>query len=82
VAPVALLPANPVPVAPQIRCVEGYDHDMAGAGLDALPATGADIRLASLERVDATDLERPAQRGISAHRRMAAITAKAATNIT
>jgi hypothetical protein len=69
-------------VAAQIRFVHGDDDDMAGAGLDALPAARTDVRLPGLKRVDAADLDRSAQRGISAHRRMAAITAKAAMTIT
>jgi hypothetical protein len=69
-------------VAAQIRFVHGDDGDMASAGLDPLPAARTDIRLPSLKGVDAADLDRSAQRGISAHRRMRAMTAKAATTIT
>jgi hypothetical protein len=69
-------------VPAQVGRVDGDDDDMTGPGLDLLPATRADIGLAGLKGVNATDLDGSAQRGISAHRRMAAMTAKAATTIT
>lgn len=71
-----------MPVAAQVWLVHGDDHDVAGASLDALPATRADIRLPGLKGVDAADLDGSAQRGISAHRRIAAMTANAAMTIT
>jgi hypothetical protein len=55
---------------------------MTGAGTDLLQTARAQVGLARLEGVNEPDLERPAQRGISAHNRITAMTAKAAATMT
>jgi hypothetical protein len=70
-----------MPVAPEIRRAGRNHHQMTGAGTDFLMASRAEVRLARLVRVDLPDLDL-AQRGMSAHSRMAAITTNAAATIT
>jgi hypothetical protein len=45
-------------------------------------AAGADVGLHRLERLDTADLDRPVQRGISAHSSSPATTASAVATIT
>ena len=44
-------------MAPVFRHVEGHHHEVGDADTDLLVATGAQVRLARLERVDERDLE-------------------------
>lgn len=55
---------------------------MPGAGPDLLEASGTEVGLAGLERVNLPDLHGTGQRGINAHNRKAAITTNAAATIT
>jgi hypothetical protein len=71
-----------MPVAPEIGRIGGNDHEMPSPGPDLLHAAGAQVGLVGLERVDQTDLDGSAQRGINAHSRITAITRKAAITIT
>jgi hypothetical protein len=71
-----------VPVATEVRGV-GRDHDeVPDPGPDVLMAAGADVGLHRLERLDTADLDRPVQRGISAHSSSPATTASAVATIT
>jgi hypothetical protein len=54
-APVSHRPACVVPVAAIVRCVIRDDHEVAQPDGDLLLATGAEIRLHSLVRLDAGD---------------------------
>jgi hypothetical protein len=71
-----------MPVAPEIGLVGGNDHEMPGPRPDFLHAARAQVGLVGLERVDQTDLDGSAQRGIKAQSRITAITTKAAITIT
>jgi hypothetical protein len=57
VAAVAVLPARGVPVAAQVGGVEGDDDEVANTLGDVLVAAGAEVGLARLEGLDATDFE-------------------------
>jgi hypothetical protein len=71
-----------VPVAAEIWRIERHHDHMAGAGPDLLQAAGAEVGLSGLEGVNEPHLEGPAHRGIRAHSRMTAMTAKAAATMT
>jgi hypothetical protein len=71
-----------VPVAAQIGGAHRHDNQVPDTGADLLSTPGTQVRLAGLKRVDPSDLDRAAQRGINAHRRMATITANAAATVT
>lgn len=47
-----LVPATPVPMTPQIRCVLWHDNEMADADLDDTVTPGARVGLARLIRLD------------------------------
>jgi hypothetical protein len=75
-------PAGTVPVPAEVGGIQRHHHHMTDAGTYLLQAAGAQVGLARLEGVNEPDLERPAQRGIRAHSRMTAITAKATATMT
>ena len=73
-------PAGVVPVAAEVRGLEGHDDQVARARFDPLVAAGAEVALHRLERLDAPDLylgPSPA-----AHKRRSATTTKAAATNT
>jgi hypothetical protein len=69
-------------MAAQVRRIGGHHHEVTGARPNLLEAPGTDVGLVRLERVDLADLDGSAQRGINAHSRRRAITAKAAARRT
>ncbi len=71
-----------MPVAPEVRSFGRDHHEVPHPGPDVLMAAGADVGLQRLERLDTTDLDRPVQRGISAHSSKPATTANAVATIT
>lgn len=81
-AAVPVLPAGVVPVATQVRRLGRNHHDVADPWADVLLATGADVGLQGLERLNPADLDRSAQRGINAHSNSPATTATAAATMT
>lgn len=59
-----------MPMAPQIRLVDGHCHEVTLAGTDVPVASGAEVGLGRLIGLDATDLDREAHRvkfGLRAH---------------
>ncbi len=71
-----------MPMAAQVGSVGGHDDEMPRARPDVLEAAGAEVGLAGLKRMDEADFLRRVQRGIKAHSRIPAITAKATTTMT
>jgi hypothetical protein len=71
-----------VPVAPEVDGIERDHHHVARARCDLLLATGTHVGFRRLVRLDAVNLERFAQRGISAHSRRRATTMNAAATST
>ena len=66
----------------QVRRPCRHDHDMARAGWDLLLAAGADVGLDCLKGLNAANLSRADQRGISAHNSIPATIAAASATIT
>jgi hypothetical protein len=69
-------------MATQVWGVGRDDHQVPGAWPDVLLATRAHVGLQGLERLYPPDLDRTAQRGISAHSSSPATTATAAATMT
>ena len=70
-------------MAPEVRLVDGYHHEVAHPLGDLLVAARAEVGLAGLERVDPPDLDlRLVYLGIRAHSTRPIVTAKAATTKT
>jgi hypothetical protein len=51
-APALLVPTATVPVAPEIRCLLGYNNEMSHTDLDCVVTTRAHVYLARLIRLD------------------------------
>jgi hypothetical protein len=78
-----MLPARAMPVTTEVRGIHGHHDQMTCAGPDLLLTARAEVGLAGLERVDQkTDVDLVVQRGISAHSRITAMTARAAATMT
>jgi hypothetical protein len=69
-----------VPVPAQVGRPEGDDDEVPRAGLDPLVAARAEVALHRLVGLDPPDLD--VYLGIRAHRRSAAVTARAAATST
>ena len=52
-----MFPARAVPVTAKVGGVLRHHHDVPDTGADLIGATGADVRLTSLKRVDLADLD-------------------------
>lgn len=71
-----------MPVAAKVGRLGRHHHNVAQPRKDVLLAAGTDVGLLGLEGLDAPDLDRSVQRGISAHNNSPATTTTAAATIT
>ena len=63
-APIAILPARPMPMAPKVGSIHGHDHQMTRARHDLVGAAGTYVGLDRLKRVNRCDCDRELEKRV------------------